>query len=115
MSTVSTPSDDGAGARWHRLFDPGAEATLPCVVDFWHIFPKREQALHFAALTDDRELEISISYYRARAMWQTVVKRLMVPSQQDIATLEHLLAMRAHSVGGQADGWDNTHVNPPNA
>ena len=113
MTTPSAFPDDRHGARWQQLFDAGDDASQPRVVDFWHVFPERKQALHFAAMIDDRELEVSISYYRERGMWQTVVKRFMVPAEQDIAALERSLATHARSVGGLADGWDDTPLSHP--
>ena len=113
MTTPSAFPDERDGARWHQLFDAGDEASQPRVVDFWHVFPERKQALNFAAMIDDRELEVSISYYRERAVWQTVVKRFMVPAEQDIAALERSLATHARAVGGQADGWNDQSPDRP--
>ena len=114
MSTSSEIPDDADGSILHRMFGLGDDSTQSCMVDFWHVFPERQQALHFAAMIDDRELEVSISYYRERAMWQTVVKRFMVPAPQEVAALEHSLAVRAHAVGGQADGWEDAPIHFPN-
>ena len=114
MTTPSEIPDDAGAPTARRPFDAD-ESTLPCIVDFWHVFPERKQALRFAALVDDRELEVCISYYRERAMWQTLVKRFMRPIHQDIAALELSLATCAHSVGGRADGWDELPVNVTDA
>jgi hypothetical protein len=75
------------------------------MIDFCFIFPKRQQALAFADLVDDQDSVVSISYYAGRDIWQTVVKRHMVPDYKDVVAMEATLAIKAESVGGEADGW----------
>ncbi len=80
------------------------------MMDFCFAFPGRRQALAFAELVDDRELEVCISYYEEREMWQAIVKRHMIPTHREIAALELALSANAESVGGEPDGWSCTHV-----
>lgn len=85
--------------------DGGDSLTQPRIVDFCFAFPERRQALAFAEIVDDRELEVCISYYEERYMWQTIMKRYMVPNHADITALEFKLAQLAGPIGGEADGW----------
>jgi hypothetical protein len=75
------------------------------MMDFCFAFPERRQSLAFAEIVDDRDLEVCISYYEGREMWQAIVKRHMIPTHRDITALELRLAAHAESVGGEADGW----------
>ena len=75
------------------------------MIDFCFIFLERRQALAFAEVVDEREMEVCISYYANRDMWQAKVCRHMIPTYHEITTLELVLTERAESVGGEADGW----------
>ena len=97
--------DDENGNVFRRMVRAGDDLSKPRLVDFCHIFPERQQALAFAEIVDDRDLEVCIAYYEAREMWQVTVKRYMVPTYQDVTTLELLLASHAEFVGGKSDGW----------
>lgn len=85
--------------------DGGDSLTEPRTVDFNFVFPQRRQAIAFVEIVDDRDLEVCISYYEERDMWDVVVRRYMVPTHADIAATELTLARHAESVGGEADGW----------
>ena len=75
------------------------------MVDFCFAFPERRQALAFAEIVDDRNLEVCIAYYEEREMWQAIVKCHMIPTHEDITAWESALPARAESVGGEPDGW----------
>ena len=105
MSTPSAIPDDQNGAVLRRMLSQGDDLTQPRQIDFCHIFPERRQAISFSDLLDDPQLEVCISYYEERALWQVIVQRFMVPSHREITALEFFLASHASSVGGQADGW----------
>jgi hypothetical protein len=83
----------------------GDDLSKPRMMDFCHIFPERRQALAFADIVDGRDLTVCISYYEDRDMWQVTVKRYMIPTYNDVTTLELSLEAQAESVGGEADGW----------
>jgi hypothetical protein len=89
----------------------GDDISQPRMLDFCHVFPERRQALAFADIVDGRDLEVCISYYEEREMWQVIVKRYMIPTYRDVTALELSLASQAESVGGEADGWGCTSVN----
>ena len=105
MSDPSQIPNDANGDVLRRMLRDGDDLSKPRMIDFCHIFPERRQALAFADIVDDREFEVSISYYEERDMWQTIVKRHMVPTHADITEFELLLASKAESLGGKADGW----------
>jgi len=105
MSTPPRFPDDENGAVLQRMYKNGDDLNQPRIVDFCFAFPERRQALAFTEMVDDRELEVRISFYEERDMWQAIVKRYMIPKHSDIATFEMLLAGHAESVGGEADGW----------
>ena len=75
------------------------------MIDFCFVFPERSQALAFAGLANEKEIEVSVSYYSARDSWQAVVRCRMIPTHQAIGGMESSLTVRAQSVGGKADGW----------
>jgi hypothetical protein len=97
--------NDANGDVLRRMLRDGDGLSKPRMIDFCHIFHERRQALAFAEIVDDRELEVSISYYKERDLWQATVKRHMVPTHQHITSFELSLASKAESVGGEADGW----------
>jgi hypothetical protein len=94
------------------MFDSGDDLSKPRKMDFCFIFPERRQALAFAELVSERNLEVCISYYEEREMWQTVVHRHMIPTHREISELESMLAARAKSAGGEPDGWGCIAVSP---
>ncbi len=98
------PADEN-GDVLRQMQDGGDDLTQPRVVDFCFVFPERKQALAFAEILDDRALEICISYYEEREMWETIVKHHMIPTHEDITALETGLTAHAESVGGEPDGW----------
>lgn len=104
MSASHFPDDENGGVL-RRMFDGGDDLSHPRIVDFCFAFPERQQAVAFAGIVDDRDLEVCISYYEEREMWQTIVKRHMMPTHRDITALELRLASQAEAVGGEADGW----------
>jgi hypothetical protein len=110
MDVPHFPNDDN-GKVLTRMHEGGDDLAKPRVIDFNFIFPERRQALAFAELVDDRDLEVCISYYEGQEMWQAVVKRRMVPTHQGITELEAMLVEHAESAGGEADGWRCFHVN----
>ena len=97
--------DDENGDVLRRMHDDGDDLDQPRTMDFCFAFPDRRQALAFAGLVDERDLEVCISWYEERRLWQTVVRRHMVPAHRAITALEQALTARAESVGGEADGW----------
>jgi hypothetical protein len=105
MGASSQIPDDENGRILQEMIDHGDDLSKPRMMDFCFAFPERQQALTFAELVDERELEVCISYYEEREMWQAIVHRHMVPTHHDITSLETVLAARAESVGGEADGW----------
>ena len=104
MSAPHFPDDEN-GDVLRRMFDGGDDMSQPRIIDFCFAFPERKQALAFAEIVDDRELEVCISYYEEREMWQAIVKRYMIPTHEDITQLELALSTHAQSVGGEPDGW----------
>jgi len=87
------------------MYEKGDDLTQARTIDFSFAFSQRRQALAFAEIVDDRNLEVCISYYGEREMWQAIVKRQMIPTHKEITTLESALIAQAEQVGGEGDGW----------
>jgi Regulator of ribonuclease activity B len=87
------------------MYERGDDLTQARTVDFCFAFPERSQALAFAETVDDRNLEVCVSYYEERKMWQAIVKRHMMPAHDEITSFESTLTSRAEQVGGEGDGW----------
>jgi hypothetical protein len=98
------PNDDN-GDVLRRLYAGGDELTHPRIIDFCFIFPDRKRALVFAEDVDDRDFKVCISYYKEKAIWQVIVKNNMIPEHKNITSIESSLSIKAHAVGGKADGW----------
>lgn len=105
MSDSPEIPDDDNGTVLRNMRNGGDSLTQPRIVDFCFIFPERRQAIAFAEIVDDRDLEVCISYNEELDMWDAVVKRYMVPTHGDITEMEQTFAGQAESVGGEADGW----------
>ena len=105
MDNLAQFPDDASGDALRRMCAAGDDLTQPRIIDFCFIFDKRQQALAFADLVDDQDSVVSISYYAARTVWQTIIKRRMLPDYKNIVTTEATLTIKAESVGGEADGW----------
>jgi len=97
--------NDANGAVLRRMVEGGDSLAHPRVVEFCIIFARRQQAVAFVELVGEPDLELCISYYKEREMWQTIVKRYMIPTHHEISDCERILTTRAKSVGGEADGW----------
>jgi hypothetical protein len=103
-ASPSFPDDDN-GFVLREMVARGDDLAQPRMMDFCFAFPERRQALAFAEIVDDRELEVSISFYEERDMWQAIVRRYMVPTHGEITAVEMTLSDHAQSVGGEPDGW----------
>jgi hypothetical protein len=103
--------DDENGSVLRRMLDNGDDLSQPRIIDFYFTFSQRRQALVFADIVDERDVEIYISYDEESEMWEVCVKRHMVPTHEHITALELALTRRAESVGGEADGWGCVQVN----
>jgi hypothetical protein len=116
MSASSEIPNDENGTVLRRMREGGDSLTQPRMVDFCFAFPERRQAIAFTEIVDDRDLEVCISFYEERDMWQAIVKRYMVPDHGAITTTELTLSHQAESVGGEADGWGCMRItNEPKA
>jgi hypothetical protein len=104
MSAPKFPDDENGGVL-RRMYDGGDDLSQPRIVDFCFAFSQRRQALAFAEIIDDRDLEVCISYYEEREMWQAIVKRHMIPTHREITHVESVMSAHAESVGGEPDGW----------
>lgn len=98
------PSDEN-GQVLRQMFEGGDDITRSRIVDFSFVFPDREQALAFVRDVDDQTVEVCLSWYRAKAMWQVIVKHDMLPEHAGITAMESALTSKARNVGGKADGW----------
>jgi hypothetical protein len=112
-SEAATPKfpDDENGEVLRRMFKQGDDLSRPRIIDFCFTFADRRQALAFAEIVDEQDLEVCISVYEERDGWEAIVKRYMVPTHEDITALEVSLTQRAVAVGGEADGWGCMQVN----
>ena len=106
MITPPNIPNNANGAVLRRLWDSGDDLSQPRIIEFFHSFVTRRQALDFAELVDDRQLEVCISYNEEENKWDAIVKRYMIPTHHDISDQELLLARHAESVDGRADGWE---------
>jgi hypothetical protein len=97
--------DDDNGRVLRDMHQHGDDLRKPRVIDFCFVFPERRQALAFAAVIDDREFEVCISFHAEHNGWQALVKRYMVPTHREITALELTLTGFAEGHGGEADGW----------
>ena len=75
-------------------------------IDLEFVFAIEQKANDFA--NDVRtaySLRTETTRYKERKMWQTMVTEYMLPTRQDITTLEPTLTRLAERHGGAADGW----------
>ncbi len=98
-------SADENGRVLQRMRDGGDRLEQARMIDFCFVFPHRDQAIQFAGSVDEVEYEVCISRYEEKSMWQTIVKKHMIPDHTEITRIETDLSARAASVGGFADGW----------
>jgi Regulator of ribonuclease activity B len=97
------PADEN-GQVLRRVFQNGDDLAKPRMVDFYFAFKTRPASLSFAQLIDYQDLTVCVSYYTEQDMWQVRVQRYMVPTHNNITTLELRLTGRAEAFGGEADG-----------
>jgi hypothetical protein len=103
-ATPDLPSDANGDAL-RRLCACGDDLTQSRIIDFCFIFPDRELALSFVRDVADQAVETCLSWYRAKSMWEVIVKRDMIPDHGGITETESALTVKAERVGGKADGW----------
>ena len=105
MDAPSNIPNDENGDVIRRMIKNDDDLSKPRLIDFCHVFSERRQALAFAEMIDDRQLEVCISYYEKRDLWDVKVKRYMIPTHHEITAFEKSLAVQAELLGGEADGW----------
>jgi hypothetical protein len=107
MPLPSAPQfpDDENGEVLRDMHQHGDDLTRPRVMDYSFLFAERRQALAFAAVVDDPQLEVCLSFHKERTLWQVLVKRYMVPTHREITAFELALTFHADAQGGEADGW----------
>src|SRR3954468_23265534 len=91
--------DDENGDVLKRMQADGDDLTKSRIIDFSFAFPERHQALAFAEMVDDHDVELCIFYDEEEETWQAIVKRDMIPSHREITALESSLAAKAASAG----------------
>ena len=84
MTTQPDFPNDENGDVFRRMIRDGDDLSKPRMIDFCQIFPERRQALAFADLVEDKQLEVCISYYEEPEMWQVTVKRYMIPTYENV-------------------------------
>lgn len=87
--------DDENGRVLRQMCGEGDDLVTPRTIDFFFVFNTRASALAFAAIIEDPDLAVCISYYHARGMWQATVQRRMVPSHNEITSLESALTQKS--------------------
>ncbi|HEY1107610.1 MAG TPA: ribonuclease E inhibitor RraB [Opitutaceae bacterium] len=97
--------DDENGDVLRRMREGGDSLTKPRIIDYNFVFPDRDQSIEFARAIPERDLEVCLSFYEERDLWQVIVKKHMVPEHRAISHLEAELTRRAERAGGEADGW----------
>ena len=80
MTTQPDFPNDENGDVFRRMIRDGDDLSKPRMIDSCHIFPERRQALAFADMVEDEQLEVCISHYEEQEMWQVTVKRYMIPT-----------------------------------
>lgn len=105
MSATPYFPNDENGRILQQMHDRGDDLTQPRVVDFFFVFPDRDQALAFIREVDDKTAETCLSWYRGKSMWQVIVKYDMVPDYARITAIESTVTLKAKDLGGRADGW----------
>lgn len=101
----SIPNDEN-GHILRQMLAQGDDQTKPRDVEFQFIFDTEQQATQFVAQVKSATgLKAEASRYEARNMWDTTVTKNMVPTHQDITSLEQSLSRLAETSGGKADGW----------
>ena len=96
--------DDENGDVLRRMMEGGDTLTHPRMIDYCFKFFSRAQAIAFAEAVPEKEYEVCISYYDD-GMWQSIVKKHMIPDHREISRIESELSARAIRSGGEADGW----------
>jgi hypothetical protein len=97
--------DDENGDVLRRMQEQGDDLTQPRMIDYCFVFAARAAALEFAQSVLGEDLEVCLSYFETRRMWQVVVKKFMTPTHAEISALEAELMVHAKSLQGEADGW----------
>jgi hypothetical protein len=97
--------DDENGIVLRGMVAGGDTLQKPRIIDYCFVFPTRSQALEFAASVGEIDYEVCISYYEEKRMWESIVKKFMIPDHTEITRIESDLTGRAEVAGGIADGW----------
>ncbi len=104
MTPLSFPDDEN-GDVLRRMQDSGDDLTKARKVEFQHVFPVKIDAISFLAETADESVEVTIGWYADARCWNVQVARSMVPSHEDISSMEGQLDRIARTHRGRADGW----------
>lgn len=107
MNDEPTFPDDANGAILQQMAADGDDLTVPREVVFSVIFPTEDAALKFAVVPLKHGQKVSLigDEEESEPFWLVQAPPYMIPTHENIAGYEDLLAIEADSLGGQTVGW----------
>ncbi len=103
--------DDDNGEVLRQMAEAGVDLTAEHSVEFAHLAPDQKLAETFAEQA--HALGFTVEVYdpdeealaEGKTDWDVICIRMMVPTHQDITSIESQLADLAHKNGCREDGW----------
>ena len=84
----------------------GSDLGSPRRVDFAHVFPERRSADAFAEAATRVGFDVGIEEVdREGDPWDVIASKTMIPSAENITSVEEHLGGMAQENGGAPDGW----------
>ncbi|MFK3888490.1 ribonuclease E inhibitor RraB [Sphingomonas sp. NPDC079357] len=84
----------------------GGNLGSPRRVDFAHVFPERRAAAGFAKAATRDGFHVGIEEVdRENRRWDVIASKTMIPSAENITSVEERLGGMAQEHGGIPDGW----------
>ncbi|MGB5213371.1 MAG: ribonuclease E inhibitor RraB [Anderseniella sp.] len=103
--------NDAIGDALQRLVDDGSDLSQPMAMDFFPAVPDRGAAETIEPDVQKLGFETSIS--EEEGEWTLYCTKTIIPSYDNVASIESTLHRVAQRVGGHADGFGSFGNAPP--
>lgn len=97
--------DEATKAALYRIAKDGSDLNRPLKMDFFVAVPDEMAGHNVAARASECGFDTSVEQDSESGEWTCICSKVLVPSYEEVVSIELKLESLAHDVGGYADGF----------